>query len=199
MEEFSSDLVFAQVPDKVAYTTAPFIISRWIEFAQNSAARRAVLHLFRKRQGLRLLARCFDFLKHGVGWRERTDTSVKLLPSFREKQAACDLEIWKKNYFSGTSYAQKLRLSHRRGKVKALALVSKGPRLVVMMRERRTLVEGRLKLEQQLLMRFFEDLDSAASDSDAQQGLSSSSEAFPVTSWGSVLNMRRNNTLEVLL
>jgi len=198
LEEFSSYLVFARVPNMVEYTTLPFVIRRWIELTQTSAARRAILDLFHKRQGLRLLARCFDFLKHGVRWRERTDASVKLLPSFLEKQAACDLEIWKKNYFSGTSYAQKLRLSHRRGKVKALALVSKGPRLVAMMQQRRTLVESRLKLEQQLLMRYFEAVDSAAGDCDAPQGLASSPEAFPVTSWGSVLNMRRNNTLQVL-
>ena len=42
---------------------------------------------------------------------------VQMLPSFLEKQANCDLEVWKKNFFSGMSYAKMLRLARRRGKV----------------------------------------------------------------------------------
>jgi hypothetical protein len=56
-------------------------------------------------------------------------------------------------------------------------------------------IEQRLKHESRLLMRYFEDVDVA--DDVSSQGLSAY-EAYPSWCWGTVLNLRHNETITLL-
>jgi hypothetical protein len=116
-------------------------------------------------------------------------------PRFLEIQAGCDLLVWKKDYFCGVSYAKVLRRAECHWRRASLAAVRKGPSLVNGLKQRQMQIEQRLKHESRLLMRYFEDVDVA--DDVSSQGLSAY-EAYPSWCWGTVLNLRHNETITLL-
>jgi hypothetical protein len=186
--------VFMRLPSLQVYYSLDFILARWCEYTQSVVSRREFIRLFRKRRGVVLLSRSFDYLKHRVRWRERMDGPEGVPERFFERQASCDLLVWKKDYFSGVSYAKILRWAERRGKKKSLEVIHRGPRLVGRLEIRKKEIHERIVNEQRLLMRYFEEVDA---DEGQGSGLTKF-EAFPAMHWGTVLNMRYNE-LQLLL
>jgi len=163
----------------------------WLERVHTVFSRREVTHLWRMRRAVRVVHRCFDFLKNRIIWSGRAKAIAAGEKPWVERNASADLYIWKRKFFSGVAYAEMLRQIEEKLKKKFMSMVKGGVRLPQLISDRRAEVEKKCVLEQKLLLKTLDEIDSSSSSGAASVFAGS----FPVKHWGTVLNLRRNEVL----
>mmetsp|Transcript_23935 Transcript_23935/g.77833 ORF Transcript_23935/g.77833 Transcript_23935/m.77833 type:complete len:448 (+) Transcript_23935:143-1486(+) len=132
------------------FRSKKFVLLSWIETHQERYARNKALALCRVKREMRTKARCFDFMKKRVIWRQRANKES--VDCFIYKNAYFNLLLWKKYFFSGVRHTTTLRRAEvRRWKVTRWT-ANASTLLFHCVEERRSLVSSRLRKEQTLLL-----------------------------------------------
>lgn len=176
------------------------VFAAWTETTCNAAAYRAVAGLMATRGRGRLLARAFEFLWLGKARRTgdlEAETGEQAEPCFVAANAAADLAVWRKCFFTGTRYATVLRKATEMRKRLALKLVKGSVRLAPLLWERREKVLARLEHEKRLLIRQFDHSESQVPDKGIGNGITLTGN-YPAKYWSTVLNLRRSEVLVLL-
>jgi hypothetical protein len=161
-----------------------------------------VVHLWHVRRCVRMIHRCFDFLKTGVIWRERSKMLDMLEEpdkgrAWVERNASADIRLWKRKFFMGVSYAEILRSIEERLKLKFMGLVKGSARLPQLISDRRKEVERRVNVESRLLLQTLDEIEAGRGDAQSiKMGVFAKS--FPVEHWGTVLNLRKHEVMATL-